>query len=49
MQDNLTEDQKKYIEEKLEKIRTGLKGPVDSQFEEPAHIYVSEAFNVHSE
>lgn len=41
----LSEDQKIRIKATLSRIKGGLKSPNKSQFEEPAHIFVPEAFD----
>jgi len=41
----LTAEQKQEIVDILERIRTGLNIPLDSQFEEPAHIFTPGVFN----
>lgn len=40
----LTAEQKQEIVDILERIRTGLNIPVESQFEEPAHVFNPGAF-----
>jgi len=41
----LTVEQKQEIVDILDRIRAGLNIPLDSQFEEPAHIFTPGAFN----
>ncbi|MEL0659653.1 hypothetical protein V6255_10935 [Psychromonas arctica] len=41
----LTVEQKQEIVDILERIRAGLNIPLDSQFEEPAHIFNPGVFN----
>jgi len=40
----LTEEQQQEIIDILERIRAGLAIPVESQFEEPAHVFKPGAF-----
>ncbi len=42
----LTEEQQKKTEETLERIKEGLDCAVESQFEEAAHVFMPEAFDV---
>jgi len=42
----LTTEQKQEVADILERIRAGLDIPVESQFEEPAHVFKPGVFNV---
>lgn len=41
----LTTDQEQQVSDTLKRIRLGLQIPINSQFEEPAHIFIPGGFN----